>query len=657
MDKFDRMEELISILEDLNYHYYTLDEPRLSDREYDVLYDELLALEKETDTIRDYSPTQRVGGQILDGFEKHNHLGELWSLGKSQNYTELRDWDERVRKLMLDSSNKLAKVEYIVEYKFDGLSINLTYNQGRLVGATTRGNGVTGEAILENVKTIKNIPLRIDYQGLMEVQGEGLMPLSTLESYNKSHEEPLKNARNAAAGALRNLDPRVTNERGLIIYSYNIGYIEGKEFKSHMEMLEFLRENRLPVFDYNKKCSSIDEVIKLIEEIDVDRHKLDILTDGVVIKVDDMETRELLGYTMKFPRWAMAYKFEAEEMTTILREVVWNVGRTGKVTPSALVDPVEIGGATVRRATLNNYEDIVRKKLKINSRILIRRSNEVIPEIMGVVEDYEDSIEIEMPKECPYCHSEIVKDGVHTFCPNSLSCKPQLVARMVHFASRDAMNIEGFSEKTIEKLVEEIGLEDIADIYEIEYEDIIGLEGFKERKSSKLLEAIEKSKKVELHRFLYALGVPNVGLQTAKDLVDSFNSLDSLKEASYDDLINVDSVGPKIAESILEYFHDERILESLDKLLSEGVDPYYKEVKLLENSYFNNKVVVITGSLENYNRKDLKTHLEGLGAKVTGSVSKNTDYLIVGSSPGSKYDKAVELNIEIIDEKNLSELL
>lgn len=661
MEKLDRMEELINILDDLNYHYYTLDEPKLSDREYDKLYDELVALEKDTGIVREYSPTQRVGGEILEGFEKHSHIRELWSLGKSQSFEELRDWGARVDRLVGEynetTRNKLPRPEYIVEYKFDGLSLNLTYDGGLLVQAATRGNGRVGEGILENVKTIKNIPLRIEYQGLMEVQGEGLMPLSSLERYNKTAEEPLKNARNAAAGALRNLDPRITRERGLIEYSYNIGYIEGREFESHMEMLDFLEENKLPVYPYRKKCSSIDEVISEIDYIDKNRDKLDILTDGAVIKVNDMRTREVLGYTMKFPRWAIAYKFEAEEMTTILKEVIWNVGRTGKVTPSALVDPVEIAGATVRRATLNNYDDIVRKKLKLNSRVLIRRSNEVIPEIMGVVEDYEDSRDIERPDYCPACHSELVKDGVHIFCPNSLSCRPQLVARMEHFASRDAMNIEGFSEKTAEKLVEEIGLRDIADIYEIEYDELIGLEGFKEKKTNNLLTAIENSKKVELYRFIYALGIPNVGIQTARDIVDRYKSLGALREARYEELIEIDDVGPKIAQSIVEYFHDERIRDSLEKLLSEGVKPYYMETEAMENEFFQGKTLVITGSLENYNRKDLKASLEALGAKVTGSVSRNTDYLIVGKNPGSKYTRAQELGTEIIEESDLEELL
>ena len=652
MDKLRRMEELIDMLNDLNYHYYTLDEPKLSDKEYDALYDELVKLEKETGTIHSYSPTQRVGGSILDKFEKHTHLGELWSLDKSQNFGELQNWDNRVKRLIEDYNNnhedKLPQPKYIVEYKFDGLTINLTYRNGELVQGTTRGNGIIGEAILAQIKTIKTLPLRIDYKGTMEIQGEGLMPLSALKSYNETHEEPLKNARNAAAGALRNLDPRVTSERNLIAYFYNIGYIEGKEFESHMEMLEFLRENRFPVYNYAKKCNSMDEVIEEIEKIDQERHNKDILTDGAVIKIDDMKTRKVLGYTMKFPRWAIAYKFEAEETTTKLLEVQWNVGRTGKVTPSAILEPVEIAGATVRRATLNNYDDIERKKVRLNSRVLIRRSNEVIPEIMGVVDTEEETEEIKKPTHCPACDTELIQEGVHIFCPNSLNCKPQLVSRIVHFASRDAMNIEGLSEKTAEKLFEKLDLMDVADLYEIKYEDLINLEGFKEKKTNNLLNAIENSKDTSLTRFIYALGISNVGLRTAGDLAKHFKSLEAIKNAKYEELMAIPDIGPKIAESIVEFFHDEHIIKGIEKLLSEGVHPKHEETPV-EESIFTDKTVVITGSLENFTRKELKDIIENMGGKVSSSVSKNTDYVIVGENPGSKYDKAVELGIEIID--------
>lgn len=661
MDKMARMKELIDIIDDLNYYYYTLDNPKVSDKEYDELYDELIVLEKETGIVLPYSPTQRVGGQPLDKFEKHTHLGQLWSLGKSQSIGELKNWDKRVRRLIEEYNNnhedKLPPPTYVVEYKFDGLTINLTYKDGELVQGATRGNGVVGEAILPQIKTIKSIPFKIDFKGTMEVQGEGLMPLSALGKYNETHREPLKNARNAAAGALRNLDPKVTAERNLIAYFYNVGYIEGKEFETHLEMLDFLKENRFLINDYKKVFDNIDDIVDEIQEVDVERKNLDVLTDGLVIKINDIKTRQVLGYTLKFPRWAIAYKFEAEETTTKLIDVEWNVGRTGKVTPTAILEPVEIGGVTVKRATLNNWDDILRKKVELNSRVLIRRSNDVIPEIMGTMDTDEETIPIEKPEYCPACGSELVQNGVHMFCPNSLSCKPQLVSRMVHFASRDAMNIEGFNEKTIGKFFEELNLKDIPEIYELEYDDIIKLEGFKKKRTENLLNAIENSKKCTLDSFIYALGIPNVGKRTAQDLANKFKSLENIMNATYEELIKVPDIGDIIANSIIEFFHDPKIVEGVDKLLGEGVHPVYEEEDIQEDTIFSEKTVVITGTLGNYTRNEMKGLVAKLGGKVTNSVSKNTDYVIVGDSPGSKYDKAIKLGVEIIDEKRLMEII
>jgi len=655
MDDNKRIGELIDIIDDLNYHYYTLDEPKVSDKEYDKLYDELVALEKKTGIIYPHSPTQRVGGQLIERFEKHVHLGRLWSLDKSQNEGELISWDNRVRRAIneynLSNEDKLPEPIYIMEYKFDGLTINLTYKDGFLVQGATRGNGTVGEGILGQLKTIKSIPLKIDFKGTMEVQGEGLMPLSVLEEYNKTALEPLKNARNAAAGALRNLDPKITAERKLTAYFYNVGYIEGKGFEKHRDILEFLRENKFPVFPYAKQFNNMEDLIKEIEFLKDERNKLDLLTDGLVIKIDDIRTREVLGYTNKFPRWAIAYKFEAEETTTKLLEVVWNVGRTSKVTPTAILEPVEIGGVTVRRATLNNYDDIERKGVKINSRVLIRRSNDVIPEILGTVDTEEDTFEIEKPTNCPACGSELVQNGVHIFCPNSLSCKPQLVSRLVHFASRDAMNIEGFSEKTAERFVEDLNIVDLPEIYEIKFEDLMKLEGFKDKKTNNLLEAIEKSKNIPLASFIYALGISNVGIKTANDLANHFKSLDNLKNATFEELLTVGEVGEIIAGSILEFFHDKKILESIDKLLFEGVKPYFKELEV-EESIFTDKTVVITGTIEGFSRNEIKDMVEKMGGKVAGSVSKKTDYVIVGEDPGSKYTKALELGIKIVTVHN-----
>jgi len=653
MDNQARIKELVNTLNELNYYYYTLDSPKVSDKEYDALYDELLRLEKETGIILPDSPTQRVGGAPLEKFEKHRHLGNLWSLDKSQSFGELRSWDQRVRRLIeqynMDNDEKLPEPTYVMELKFDGLTINLTYKDGSLVQGATRGNGVTGEAILPQIKTIKSVPLSIEYKGTIEVQGEGLMPLSALEKYNETAAEPLKNARNAAAGALRNLDSKVTAERNLIAYFYNIGYSEGLNFNTHVEMIEFLKENRFPVYEYLKVFNNIEDVIEEIERVKEERKRLDILTDGLVIKINDIRTREVLGYTQKFPRWAIAYKFEAEEATTKLIGIEWNVGRTGKVTPTALLEPVDIGGVTVKRATLNNWDDIQRKKVAIGCRVWIRRSNDVIPEIMGTVEDSnEDTEEITKPEKCPDCGSELVQEGVHIFCPNSLSCKPQLVSRLVHFASRDAMNIEGFSEKTAAQLYEEIHLKDIPQLYELKYEDLVNLERFGPKKAINLLDAIEKSKDCTLDSFIYALGIPNVGKKTASDLADEFKSLDRLMNAKYEELIKVPDIGDIVANSIIEFFHDEKILNSIDKLLSVGIKIRYEKEEIEKETIFTGKTVVITGTIEGYSRSEIEDIIKKMGGKASGSVSKKTDFCIVGEDPGSKAVKAKELGVKII---------
>lgn len=659
MDKKDRLEDLIKLIDQHNYNYYTLDNPEISDKEYDLLYDELVALEKNIGIILDYSPSQRVGGEILEGFKKHTHLSRLWSLDKGQNEDEILAWAERVNRLIEDynseNTDKLPPPEYILEFKFDGLTINLTYEDGILTQGTSRGNGTIGEAILPQLKTIRSLPLRIPFSGRIEIQGEGLMPLSVLERYNQTAEEPLKNARNAAAGALRNLDPRTTEKRKLSAYFYNVGYIEGKDFVTHMEMIDFIKDNKLPVFPYIKSFDNIEDLINEIHSQKDKRADLDILTDGMVIKINDIQTRRVLGHTNKFPRWAIAYKFEAEETTTRVIGVEWNVGRSSKVTPTALLEPIEIGGVTVKRATLNNYDDIIRKGIRLNSKVLIRRSNDVIPEILTSISDDEETLLIEKPENCPACGSELVQNGVHIFCPNSLSCKPQLVSRLVHFASRDAMNIEGFSEKTAELFLEELDIRDLPDIYELKYDDIMGLEGFKDKKTTNVLNAIEASKDVELSSFIYALGISNVGIKTANDLANKYKSFHALKEATFDELVLIPDIGAIVADGIIEFFHDKKISEAIDKLFKEGVKPYYKEIES-EEGIFTGKTVVITGSIEGFPRTDIKSKIQQMGGIVTGSVSKKTDYIVVGVDPGSKYGKARELGIKIIDEIRLKSI-
>lgn len=666
------IEKLVSELNEHAYNYYTLDEPTIADKEYDKLYQKLEKLEKETGYLMPESPTQRVGDKVLEKFEKHEHIGRLYSLGKAQTTGELLAWDTRARKLIseynskCDESKKLPEIEYILEMKFDGLTVNLTYENGLLVMGTTRGNGIVGEVITPQIKTIKNIPMRIDYKEKLEIQGEGVMPLSSLEKYNLISDEPLKNARNAAAGALRNLDSKVTATRNLAAWMYNIGYLEedenlksdeDKKFKTHLEMIDFLRKNKLPVFDYVKKYERIEDIIARIDEINVERKKFDVLTDGLVIKINDMRTREVLGSTEKFPRWAVAYKFEAEEFTTVLKNVEWNVGRTGKITPTAVFEAVDIGGAKIERATLNNYEDILRKKVKINSTIWIRRSNDVIPEIMGTVpSNDENEIEIVMPKNCPSCGQPLVKNGVHYFCINSMSCKPQLVSRITHFASRNAMNIEGFSEKTAEQLFDKLGLKDLPSLYELKYEDLIGLDKFAEKKTNKLLENIEMSKNCKLGNFLYAIGIPRIGAKTASDLANHFESLDRIRNSTFEELLLIPDIGEILAEEIIQYFKDVETVKNLDKFLSLGVNPTHKAINVESNDKLTGKTFVLTGTLT-IPRSEAKNMIEKVGGKVTSAISKKTDYLLAGRDAGSKLGKAEKLGVEILDEEKFRFLL
>ncbi|MDP3387135.1 MAG: NAD-dependent DNA ligase LigA [Eubacteriales bacterium] len=658
MNNKDRIEELVDILNRYATYYYTYDQPLVTDKEYDSLYDELARLENETGHILQYSPTQRVGDKILEKFDKHRHLRQLWSLDKAQNYEELRNWDKRLRKTITeynDRNHEKIDINYCIEFKFDGLTINLTYDGGILMQGATRGNGIIGESILPQIKAIKSIPLRIPYKGLMEVQGEGLMPLTSLISYNEENDDQLKNARNAAAGALRNLDPKTTEKRKLKAYFYNVGYIEDIAFAKHGEMILFIKNQSLPVFDYLQSFKDIEDAIIEIERIKDHRHGLDILTDGLVIKIDDMKAREALGYTQKFPKWAIAYKFEAEEVMTVLEGVVWNVGRTGKVTPTALLEPVEIGGVTVKRATLNNIEDIRRKNVKINALVWLRRSNDVIPEILGTVEDENrETIAIDMPEHCPYCGTKLIQEGVHYFCMNKLSCKPQLIASIVHFASRDAMNIEGFSEKTAEQFVEQLDLKSISDLYALDKDTLLNLDRFGEKKADKLIQALENSKNCKLNHLIYALGIPNVGIKTATDLSDRFKTYDGIKNALYEELIAIPDVGDVVANSVISFFEDPKIQEDIDKLFRSGVFPEFEE-KSIKESFLTNKNVVITGSLSK-SRNDIIKMIAGLGGNVVGSVSKKTDYVIAGDNPGSKLDKAIALNIPVLDENDLQKI-
>ena len=644
----NRQRELVDILNKWAYEYYVLDKPTVSDKEYDALYDELRRLETESGVVFPDSPTRRVGGEPIKGFEKHTHIARLFSLDKSVTEEELTAFLTRVEKF----AGK--QTEYTVEYKFDGLTVCLTYENGNFVRATTRGNGVVGEDVTAQVLTIPSFPLKIAYTGTLEVRGEAVIRLSVLDEYNKTAAEPLKNARNAAAGAIRNLDPKITRLRRPDIYFYDVNYTSDGTLASQTEAHEFLQREGFKVYPYFAVCKNKEEVLAAISEIEEQRKVIDVLTDGAVIKVNDAVLREEMGSTDKFPRWAMAYKFEAEEVTTLLKEVIWQVGRTGKLTPLALLEPVELGGATVSRATLNNYGDILRKDVKVGSRVLVRRSNEVIPEILGATEHYEHSKEVEKPCVCPACGSALHEIGAHLFCPNRL-CQPRVVAALDHYASKNAMNVDGFSESTAEQLVEKKGVTKASDLYRLTAEDLAALEGFKDKKISNLLTAIEKSKTPTLDAFIYAIGVEGVGRVAAKDLAARFKSMESLQNATFEELLALENVGEITANAILAYFQDEANLAELAALEEVGVKPVWSEEK--KEGIFLGQSVVLTGSLTEFKRSEAQKLIEEKGGVCQSSVTAKTTLVIAGVEAGSKLAKAQKLGIKIIDEAEFKRMI
>lgn len=643
----DKMRELVDILNKYAYEYYVLDNPTVSDGEYDKLYDELKKLEEKTGVVLFDSPTKRVGGEPISTFKKHKHIKRLYSLDKATTEEELAAFDNRIK-------GDGEEIEYTVEYKFDGLTVCITYEDGKFVRATTRGNGVIGEDVTAQVLTIKSYPMQINYKGVMEVQGEAVMRLSVLEKYNETASEPLKNARNGAAGAIRNLDPKVTASRKLDIMFYNVNYMSEGGMKTQTECVEFLRNNGFKVHPFLRVVKGLDGVKEAIKEIEVGRKKLDVLTDGAVVKVNDFSLREKFGFTDKFPRWAIAFKFEAEEVTTILKDVIWQVGRTGKLTPLGIVDPVELGGATVKKATLNNYGDLMRKKVKIGARVLIRRSNEVIPEILGTTEVFPDSKEVDKPSVCPYCGTELKEIGANLFCPNS-HCRPRVIAKLANFACKSGMNIDGFSEKTAGVLYDNFGVENFSDLYNLDREKVLSLDGFKDAKTDNLLAAIEKSKNPPLENFIFALGIGSIGKKTAKDVAKRYGDIENLKNATKEELIQIDDIGEVIADGIYKFFSDPANVSEIEKLYAAGVKPIYENA--VSAGVFSGEKVVLTGTLSEFKRDEAAAIIEKLGGEIMSGVSKNTTLVVAGESAGSKLDKAKALGIKIIDEEKFKSLI
>lgn len=634
--------ELIDKLNRWSYEYYTLDTPTVSDAEYDKVYDQLLAIEKETGVVEKDSPTRRVGGEVLKGFSTYKHRARLYSLDKCKTKEEVGAF--------LD---KIKSEECTVEYKYDGLTINLTYEDGYLIRATTRGDGVVGEDVTPQILTVKNVPLKIADTGIYEIQGEAIMKLSVLARYNQTAEEPLKNARNAVAGAVRNLDTKETAKRAPEVICYNVGYASDRVFKSQSQMREFLSNNGFTVGHF-KVLKGKEEIGKALDEIEERRQTLDFLIDGAVIKVNDTTVQERLGYTEKFPRWAMAYKFKAEEMTTTVLDCVWQVSRTGKLNPLAILEPVDIGGVTVKKATLNNYSEILRKDIKLNSRVFVRRSNDVIPEILGVAEHTENSIAIPKPDKCPVCGSPLRFDDVFIYCTNEDSCVSRIVSALQHFCSKDCMDIEGLSEKTLEQLYHELGVRKFSDLYRLKKEQLLTLDGFKETKAQNVIDAILKSKNTELWRFIHALGISGIGKKASKQLCDYFATIDGIRGAKIEEIIQIDDFGEITARNVVEYFEDAENAKLLDELLSFG---FNFETAIKNAGALSGEVVVVTGTLINFKRSVAQSLISEHGGEVADSVSKRVTLVVAGESAGSKLDKARALGIKVIDEEEFVKII
>ena len=649
-NKKEEIRQIVDTLNKYSYYYHVLDNPIVSDADYDKLYYHLVDLEKETGIIFPDSPTQRVGDMVMSGFKKQKHIAPLYSLDKAQSFAELDDWIEKIKREYKD-------VSFTVEYKFDGLQLAITYENGVLVQAVTRGNGLVGEDITAQVKTIRSVPLSIPFKDKVVVNGEGIMLQSELKKYNEKNDDMLKNARNAVAGSIRNLDPKVTAKRKLDFFAYGVPYIENKEFLSQEELYQFLKDNKFLTNDFFVVTKDVNKIHEVISEIDATRNELDILIDGIVIKVNQMDIRNELGFTIRFPKWAIAYKFAPLEVTSVIRNVLWQVGRTGKITPLAEIDPVELAGATIKRATLNNFDDIQRKQVGINALVFVRRSNEVIPEILGLAQRLENFKQIEKPTICPECGAKLEDKGAYIYCPNYTSCPGQLKERIIHYCSRNAMDIDGIRDKTIDTFFDKLNIRTVADLYRLKQEDLLELEKFKDKKSNNLIAAIENSKKPQFSNFIFALGIANVGIKTARDLAKQYESFEQLTKASVEDLTSIRDIGEIVAKSIVDYFANSYNKDIIQKLFDSGVQIVYPDKQKITSGVFAGKTFVLTGTLPTLSRDDATKLIEDNGGKVSSSVSKNTDFVLLGKEPGSKYDKALVLGVKIIEEDEFLSLL
>ena len=661
-------QEIEKLREEIRRHeylYYVLDEPEISDAQFDRLMDRLKALEAEhPELITPDSPSQRVGGAPREGFQTVRHARPMLSLDNAYTYDELRDFDRRAREL-----SGRAKIEYIAEHKFDGLSISLQYEGGVLARGVTRGDGTTGEDVTPNVRTIRSIPLRVDAGALkkaglsadFEVRGEVMMPRKSFEALNREQErlggKIFANPRNAAAGAVRVLDPAITASRRLEFFSYYL-LVDGRvPFAKHSECLQVLKQLHFHASDDWKLCPAIDDIFAYCDAWDSKREKLPYEIDGVVIKVNATAMQQELGYTAKAPRWAIAYKYPATQETTVVNDILVQVGRTGALTPVAVLEPVQVGGVTVSRSTLHNMDEIERLGLHIGDTVLIERAGEVIPHVIKVTKEGKHRKAFRMPKECPECGSHIYKseDEVAYRCVNA-SCPAKRKESLLHFAGRHAMNIDGLGEKIVDQLVDQKLVEDFADLYALKLEEVAALERMGEKSAQNLLEEIEASKKNSLARLIFALGIRFVGERTGQLLAEQFSSLEELAAAKEEQLVEVAEVGPKIAASIAEFFSEAANRELIKKLRKAGIHPTV-ERREVKSQKLAGKSFVFTGGLANRSREEAGELVQQHGGKVSGSVSKKTDYVVVGSDPGSKYDKAKELGVTILSESEFEKLL
>lgn len=660
-NSIERLEQLIELLNDYAYHYYVLDKPIASDHDYDVLYRELVDIETlHPEWIRPESPTQRVGGQLLEGFKKVSHAQSMYSLGNAFNENEVAAFIERV------TNAASGPVSFMCECKIDGLAIALTYEAGKLVRGATRGDGTIGEDITHNIRTINSIPLQLRRPISTEVRGEAYMPKAVFAALNAARDEkgevPLANPRNAAAGALRQIDPKMAKQRQLNAFIYDSILTESFNPMSQEELFNEFSEVGLRTNPLRRLCQTKDDVMDFIHEVGAKRHDLPYDIDGVVIKVNDFQLREALGFTVKAPRWAIAYKFPAEVATTVVRDVEWTVGRTGVVTPTAVMDPVNLAGSVVQRATLHNIDIIADLDVRIADTVHLHKAGDIIPEILEVLVDQRpaDSQPLTIPNQCPACQSELIRidDEVALRCQNPL-CPAQQLAQLSHFVSRNAMNIVGLGEKVIEQLLNKELVKDAADLYYLTYEELLTLDKIKDRSANKILQAIEESKQQSLERLLFGLGIRHVGAKAAQLVAQKFGTMERIMTATLEEFSSIEGLGIMISQSLVNFFAEEGSHQLIQRLQDAGVQMSYQGVTIEDianlSTEWTGKTVVITGSFADYDRKELQAKLESLGAKVTSSVSKKTDIVVAGEAAGSKLTKAQDLGIAIYNEAQLLE--